>query len=176
MGYTLEIGEAVLDYDADRVRVMCKTFKHDTAPAYGEPTDYTSTRWPSYSSWAESMRTLDMTDAMFSMRNGGMGELIYKGVGRSPLLEQHPGAVPISKEHVEFVEQKLAQYKAAYPDHIAQYPPPKPGATPYFGNDYRAEDLVDDPRYDAALCRGEWLAYWLRWAFDNCEHPVFVNS
>lgn len=35
---------------------------------------------------------------------------------------------------------------------------------------------VDCDIVKAALCRGEWLAYWLRWAVDNCKQPVFVNS
>lgn len=178
MGYTLKIGECRLDYDEDSVRVDCDLTKRDDAPAHGEPTDRENQRWPSYSKWAEAMEALDLMDVMFNSRNGGRGEFEWNGKHRSPLLETHPGATPITVEHVQFVEAKLAAYKAANPDHIAKYPPPKPGAKPIFeGSDmYREEDLVKDPRFDSSLVRGEWLAYWLRWSIENCKQPVFVNS
>lgn len=175
MGYTLIIGEAELLYNEDLVRVDCSPVKRDDAPAYGEPTDYQSQRWPSYSSWADAMEKLGMMDVMFNCRNGGKGYFVHEGETRSPLLEVHPGETPITKEHVEEVENLLAAYKAKNPTHRAEYPPPKLGATPIMGDIYREEDYVDDQRYDSALCRGEWLAYWLRWAVENCEQPVFVN-
>lgn len=178
MGYTLEIGEAVLEYDEERVQVGCKGFSHDEAPAYGEPTDHLSQRWPSYSAWADTMRQLGMVDVMFNHRNGGKGEFEWNGISREPLMPTHPGAAPITKEHVEFIEHRLAEYKAKHPTHIAHLPPLKPGAVPMMpGSSFYLDDqYVDDERYDVWLCRGEWLAYWVRWAIENCERPVFVNS
>ncbi len=178
MGYNLRIGEAVLEYDEDRVRVDCEVVERADAPAFGDPTDRTSARWPSYSGWSDAMETLGMTDVMFNQRNGGEGSFERNGKSRSPLLECHPGQTPITIEHVEEVEERLAQYKAKFPDHRAEYPKPKPDAQPIVPGSqfYREEDYVDDPRYDSALCRGEWLAYWLRWAMDHCEKPVFVNT
>lgn len=178
MGYSLRIGEAVLDWSEDMVRVDCEIVKRDDAPAFGDPTDYESQRWPSYSSWADAMRTLDMMDVMFNERNKGRGYFEWNAVERCPLIECHPGAVPVTKEHVEYVAAKLAKYKEMHPDHIAQYAPLKEGAVPIAPGCgiYREDQYVDDPKYDGALCRGEWLLYWLRWAVENCQQPVFVNT
>ena len=178
MGYTLRIGEARISYSADYVDIDCELIRRDDAPAFGEPTDYENRRWPSYSSWANAMRALGLTDVMFNEQNGGKGWFKRNGNERYPLIMQHPGAAPITIEHVEEVEDRIAAYKAKHPTHMAQYPLPKEGAKPIFEGSsvYRDEDLSDDPRYDGALCKGEWLIYWLRWAVENCQQPVFINS
>ena len=106
------------------------------------------------------MRELNLHELMFVERNGGADELEIDGEVRYPLIQEHPGVAPITIQHVQEVERRIATYKAAHPGHIAKYP----------------ETGVDDPTHDSALCRGEWLGYWLRWAIDNCTQPVFVNS
>jgi hypothetical protein len=176
MGYTLTIGEARIEWDTERVCITCDAVTRDDAPAYGEPTDHQSTRWPSYSAWADSMQALGLMDAMFNENNGGKGFFEWNGEIRYPLIPSHPDAAPITREHVEIVAAKLAAYKAAHPDHIAQFRPLKLGAKPVAGAWYREEDYDDNPIYDCHLCRGEWLLYWLRWALDNCKQPVFVNT
>lgn len=175
MGYTLKIGEAELSYETDYVCIDCATVEIDSAPAYGEPTDRQNQRWPSYSSWHDCMKTLGLMDVMFCSRNGG-GGFDRGGDSYEPLLASHPGAMPVTKAHAEEVEERLAAYKKKHPTHRAEYPPPKQGAKPMFGSMYRNEDLETSPEYDGSLCRGEWLAYWLRWAVENCKQPVFVNS
>jgi hypothetical protein len=178
MGYTLKIGEAVIRWDRESVKIDCGITRNGDAPAFGEPTDYESQRWPSYTSWCLVIKALGMSHVMFDSRNGGPGEFEKNGKTCYPLICQHPGAMPITIEHAEEVEACLTAYKAAHPGHTAQYPPPKPGAKPLIdGSDfYKEEDLSDDPTYDGNLVRGEWLAYWLRWAVENCNQPVFVNS
>lgn len=176
MGYNLSIGEAYIEYDSDFVRVQAKFEKHSLAPAFGEPTDRTNERLPSYSSWSSAMCNLGLMDLMFDEYDGGSGGFKYEGQWIYPLIQSHSGCAPITKNHVKIVEQKLNEYKEKHPDHIAQYPPVKKGAKPLFGDVYREEDYVDDPKCDVNLCRGEWLLYWLKWAVVNCEKPVFVNS
>lgn len=177
MGYTLRIGEAELNWSEDCVDITCQTVRRDDAPAHGDPTDYTSERWPSYSAWFESMRQLGLMDVMFDLRNGGAGEVEVDGEYIYPLIQTHPGAASITKRHVQYVEAKIAEYKRLHPDHVARYPPPKAGAEPIPGTGiYREEDEDPDPRNDPWLCRGEWLLYWLKWAVENCEKPVFINS
>lgn len=176
MGYSLRIGEAKMEWNDERVSIDCDIVRQDDAPAFGDPTDYENQRWPSYTAWANAMRALGLVDLMYDRRNGGSGELQYGGKWLYPLIQEHPGASPITELHAEYAEEKLRHYKALHPTHVAQYAPPKPDAKPFFGDRYRDEDLVDDPKYDGNLCRGEWLVYWLRWAVDNCKQPVFVNS
>ena len=161
MGYSLSIGEAVIDWNEERVSIDCEIVRLDEAPAFGEITDYESQRWPSYTAWAKAMRELGLTDLMFDERNGGIGEFEWEGEWVYPLIQNHPGAAPITKAHVEVVAAKLKAYKEANPTHVAKYPP---------------RGCEDDPTYDGYLCRGEWLLFWLKWAVENCEKPVFVNS
>ena len=176
MGYTLRIGEATINWHEESVRIDVDGVKHDDAPAFDEPTDYTNARWPSYSSWSNFCRDMGLTNVMLNERNGGCGELKYGETYLYPLMPEHPGAAPITKAHLQYVEEKVAAYKAANPDHRAEYPPPRPDARPVVGTLYRDVDLVDDPTCDGNLCRAEWLLYWMRWAVENCEKPVFVNS
>lgn len=169
MGYTLTIGEAEIDYNEDSVRICAANVTLDEAPAFGEPTDNTNTRWPSYAGWSDAMKKLGLTDFMFAGKRGGgdgAGSFEWNGKECSPLLIDHPGAELVTQAHLEYLEAKLAAYKAAHPDHVAAYPPLKPGI----------EKSFIDPRYDAALVRGEWLLFWMRWALKNCKQPVFTNS
>lgn len=178
MGYTLKIGEAIISWHHDLVKIDCKNIELPDSPAFGEPTDRTNSRWPSYSSWANAMKKLGLMDIMFNERNGGKGYVDWKGKVLYPLLQEHPGASPITPDHVDYIECKLTEYKAKFSDHIAKYPPPKEGAKPLWEGSslYQDSDLVDDPRFDGDLCRGEWLLWWCKWAVENCKHPVFVNS
>ena len=123
------------------------------------------------------MRTLDLMDVIFNQRNGGSGSFDRDGTTYYPLMPSHPGESPVTQAHVAEVAERLEAYKAKHPDHIAQYPPLKPDAKPLAEGTkfYGDEQYVDDPKYDDALVRGEWLLYWLKWAVENCERPVFVN-
>lgn len=177
MGYSLSIGEAVIDWSSDMVRIGVDRQRHDDAPAFGEPTDHTNSRWPSYSSWANFCEAVGITKPMLNSRNGGVDEFQVGDEWVYCLMPTHPGCAPITSTHLKLIEDAVAAYKKRHPDHIAKYPPPKPGAKPILGHDlYRDEDLVQDERYDGNLCRAEWLLYWMRWAVENCEKPVFVNT
>ena len=52
MGYTIKIGQAVLEVCGDTYIVSVEDVEHPNAPAFGEPTDYTNARWPSYTAWS----------------------------------------------------------------------------------------------------------------------------
>ena len=174
MGYNLSIGEAKISWSEDCVSIDCDEVKLDYAPAYGDPTDFTNQRWPSYTTWHNVMSNLDLMDVMYSEGNHGASDFEWQGKTYYPLLANHPGAAPITKAHVEVVEMKLDNYKRKFPNHIAQYPPLKDGVVKTWVN--TEEDYVKDARYDGNLCRGEWLLFWLKWAIENCKYPVFVNS
>ena len=148
----------------------------DDAPAFGEPTDNTNARWPSYTSWADFCRELDIVDVMYAkgMTKGATGYFECGGKELYPLMPEHPGAGPITKGHLLYIEAAAARYIRLHPDHIAQYPPLKEGIEDTGYN--LKSDYVDDPKYDGHLCRAEWLLYWLRWALENCEQPVFTNT
>lgn len=157
MGYNLKIGEALYKVNEDgEDRVYVDEIDLPYAPAFGEPTDFTNARWPSYSSWFNAMDNLDMVDLMFNERNGG------NSVGICPLIQEHPGYTYITQDHLNYAKRKLCIYKMNHPDHIAEFP---------------AEEIINpNPIYDGNLCRAEWLIFWLDWAIKNCKNPVFVNT
>lgn len=171
------IGEAVLDYCEDRVDIDCEDATNLDAPAFGEPSDHCNKLMPSYGGWRHCVETLGLTDVTYGEATN-KGYFQWNGVERPALIQTHPGAVPVTKDHVDFVAEKLKDYKKANPTHLAQFPPLKPGAIPVHGtlDTYMDDQYVDDPRFDYALCRGEWLLFWLRWAVGNCKKPICVNS
>jgi hypothetical protein len=159
MGYSLSIGEAACtpqideyyDEDADsyefynKIVITVKPEKHDDAPAFGEPTDYTNKRWPSYTSWADFSEFCDLENFLFH------------SYGNKEITGGHPGHFIITKMYVDGVMKKYHDFKKKYPNAVASFD--------------------GDPTYhDMALCRFEWLVYWLQWALKNCKTPVFCNT
>ena len=170
MGYTLQIGELVVEYVQDesepRIEVAAKGFHRDDAPAFGEPTDGESQRWPSYTSWREFTEFV------------GLHCLFYGSVTRHSdcirddhLIQEHPGCVPITERHRRDVNKALADYKERFPDATPSYgrPPPE-GTHPLFWED------KENPEENSWMCRLVWLHYWINWALDNCKKPVFQNT
>lgn len=161
MGYTLKIGEAKIHWDEDSVSVGVEDQKHDNAPGYGEPTDYENQRWPSYTSWYEF--------ATFA----GLGVLFpdsqpHEKGNHLSLMPHHPGSVPLLKKHQEFINRAYDAFKWKYPK-----------AAPTYGETKEDDPFWCDPmnpECNGQLCRLEWLKYWVDWALENCERPVFYNS
>lgn len=165
MGYTLTIGEAEIDRLGDEaVRIGARGERHDAAPAYGDPTDYTNSRWPSYTAWHEFAKEV------------GIHELFY-GTGWSrderrylecpedfhregPILGSHPGAALLTKADRDFIAAKREAYIAAHPEAVPGY----------------SEEDGPGPTANATLARLNWLHYWVDWAVENCANPVLENS
>jgi hypothetical protein len=188
MGYTITIGQADIEWDCDRVTIIAQSRYNDRAPAFGEPTDYTNSRWPSYSGWGNFCRALGLMDLFFGNQTGTLG--IYEFVdgvldlGTSPdgidpliwesamdqvraklptiptLMPEHPGTVPLLPTHLAYARSKVESYRLAHPNAIAKFP----------------AEVDADPNHDGNLCRAEWLLYWMEWAINNCDKPIFYNS
>ena len=84
MGYTLRIGEFVVS----GTELTVESVRHDDAPAFDEPTDYTNDRWPSYTAWWGFVRECGL-DALF----------------KNELLAEHPGVCPLRPEHLQAFER-----------------------------------------------------------------------
>ena len=138
MGYTLTIGQLETSWNTDdglesTIRNSEKEKHLKTAPAYGEPTDHTNSRWPSYSAWHNFARFVELEDFFYSKETG--------------LLRNHPGCIPLSVKHKEIVDK-------AYKDFYEKY----------------------WPEENTWAVRLEWLKFWIDWALENCDKPVFYNS
>ena len=167
MGYTLTIGEAYLDYDNDEsspyCRVCAKGVTHDDAPAFGEPTDHSNSRWPSYSGWHDFAGYSGLYSLFFGKEHKD-GYLVRDDA----LLVEHPGAVPLAEQHRREINAALERWKTLYPH-----------AVPTYGNidpkKFNDTD-PDNPEENWKMTRLVWLHYWVNWALDNCDRPVFANS
>lgn len=159
MGYTLIIGQLETDIKNEELRSYnisdAESARFDDAPAYGEPTDFTNSRWPSYTSWSDAMRFVGLYDLMFNEETG--------------LIIRHPGCVPLVVEHKEIIDK-------AHKEFYEKYPKAKAGYSPKINE---KEGIWDDPEWpieNSMAVRLEWLKYWIDWALSNCSKPVFCNS
>jgi len=159
MGYNLTIGElqTTIDYDGLESRIVnnAKSEFDNNAPAFGEPTDFTNNRWPSYSSWHDAMIFVELHDMMFNKETG--------------LIRRHPDCVPLVKEHKEIIDK-------AYKEFYKKYPNCKAGYSPKINENEGIFEDKEHPKENNYATRLEWLKYWVDWALKNCKNPVFYNS
>lgn len=107
MGYTITIGELEVTkspddgLDCDCIRFDAKGVMIADSPAFGEPTDYTNSRWPSYSVWSSFMKAVGIYDVFFD--------------GRGHLIGGHPGVRLVTRELSDFVNGALVKYRAENP-------------------------------------------------------------
>lgn len=150
MGYSISIGQLEVNINEDGldsyISLDVASRALSGAPAYGEPTDHMNSRWPSYTSWSDSMNFLGLQDFMFDQDTG--------------LMREHPGTFPLTPDHKSILDE-------AYTDFYLKYPNAKAG--------YNDED-ENWPEENGYACRLEWLKFWIDWALANCDKPVFHNS
>lgn len=114
MGYNLTIGELSIDKSPeDGIGYSCISFgakgmRLDNAPAFGEPTDYTNERWPSYTVWSDFARKANLYNVLFDYE------------GRS-LVGGHPGIRLVTEELCKAVQDALEQYRTRFPNAVAQF-------------------------------------------------------
>lgn len=75
MVYSLAIGE-YKEYEHSSTMITVDTVKHDVAPAFGEPTDYSNERWTSYPGWDDFAAYIGLHDILFenhTIRGGHPG-------------------------------------------------------------------------------------------------------
>ncbi len=137
----------MISFSEESVKIDCDVIAHKNVTFCSGLIDCANKRQRSYTFWSDAMEILGLMNVMYDSENGGSDYTRLNGHERYPLMTYPEGAAPITIEHVEEVERCLAVYKAKRPHSC-----------------------------DPVLRHGEWLAYWLRWAIENCERPVFVNS
>lgn len=113
MGYTITIGQLeVCKSPDDGLDCSCLTFSaegvnHENAPAFGEPTDYTNERWPSYTGWSDFL-----IDA-------GLYEVFFYDNGH--LIGGHPGIRLVTREMKVRVDTALEAFQKENPGLEAKF-------------------------------------------------------
>lgn len=117
MGYGLRIGELKIEknpedgLEASCISLSAEAARHDKAPAFGEPTDYSNDRWPSYSSWSNAMRDAGLYDLFF-----------FDG----HLIGGHPGVRLVTSEMVAAIQDSKTRLEKMHPGIKAEYDDAKP--------------------------------------------------
>lgn len=103
MSYDITIGERIQEWQMGKgnVTIGAKSVKIDTAPTFGEPTDYTNERWPSYLAWDQFMKAIN--------------------VNHKVLINSHPGYVKVTKDMVLGFDQIKNSWIEKHPNSIAGF-------------------------------------------------------
>ena len=153
MGYRLTIGELVVEYDQDEyfpeVRLDAKFCRHVDLPRYNEEADQTNSRDPAYAVWRSFCENFGLLELFYGINSNG------DVVREDNILRSHSGCIPLTEIHRKDIDAALASHRKKHPNVIPEF-----------------NGSVES----GALVRLEWLQYWIGWALDNCERPVFVNS
>ena len=172
MGYNITIGERG-DLDPETESYDVATVRRDDAPAFGEPTDFTNERWPSYSTWGDF---LENTGLQWLSPTTNHAFRAHVRADCPPLMVEHPGLEPLREVHREAIEHAYVAYRQKIGmDKIAGWA----GGEKYSHVTGRFEQVptpANADQFDGNLARLEWLRYWVNWALDNCTNPVFKNT
>jgi len=150
MGYNLIIGELEVDYDINDG--LESSIHLSAVPEKGRKESFLNVGEPTDGT---NMRWPSYTSWSNFARATGLYEFFFDDC--EGVIRHHPGAQPLTEEHRRIIDEKYNDFKKA-----------NPNAEP----NYKYEDNVNN----SILVRLEWLKYWVDWALDNCEKPVFANS
>lgn len=113
MGYTITIGQLEIrkspedGLDCECISFGAEGVTSQDAPAFGELTDYTNSRWPSYSAWSDFLREF------------GLWDVFYHHPGH--LIGDHPGVRLVTPGLVAVVRKAKEDYTVANPDAVAGF-------------------------------------------------------
>lgn len=147
MGYTIIIGNAELERTEDNYLVCVNGRTAEGAPNF--PGDDVGAGGGVNERWPSYSAWAEF------LRQVGLYELFMND--EDGLMRDHPGCKPITDAHVQQIESALKSYKAAHPNAVPMFN----AALPIPENGW--------------LLRLGWLAWWCRWAVDNCENPAIYN-
>lgn len=146
MGYNLAIGNAEVVTDPEERACSYQVVKIERHP------EAPPGSWPDEPGF-NNYRHTSVCWPSYTVWHGfarevGLTVFFYGEDGETGHLAEHPGCTPLTTEDAETVE-------AARDAWVAKH-------------GRRANDWN--------LRRLDWLAYWIRWAVENCDLPSFYNT
>ena len=169
MGYTITIGNAVLQYTAEdlHLRIEVLGANHPEAPDHDVFTGISSSRSPSYTVWSNFCRDAGISVLFYG---GGWDRTAGKYVPcpdvfhrETPLMAHHPGVQPLCRADLDFVRAARIKREQA-----------NGGKPPGFWEGPMGQEK--DNGTDSILARLLWLEFWFEWALDNCTIPAIGNT
>lgn len=178
MGYSITLGEARIGYypEDEYMKIEAEGMVHDDAPdlGRGDISGKSNQRHPSYTAfkkWCDETGLLEVfyeTDDYKTEQRRMMGweDPVYWQIKGG-----HPGATPITRDMYKKVKSALTKYRKKHPNAIM----PSPENTEGFGpNALMTGEGME--HLDYTLGRLVWFEFWMRWALENCKHPIIANS
>jgi len=164
MGYNLSIGQAEMEFNKEysHLSIDVQYISLPEAPAFGEPTDNSNQRWPSYSVWRSFTKSVGLEDLFFDKEFEGNN-------GEQCLIREHPGFTVITDYHKGEIDK-------AYADFYKNNPSCKAGYSPLLDDTLGIYEDNEWPECNNQAVRLEWLKFWVDWSLDNCEIPIFKNT
>ena len=171
MGYTINIGSAEPEWPANLDEDVepgwtVEGLAREDAPTFpgDEMTGNSSSRSPSYSTWANFCRETGLYDLFFGARYDGSTEPTRDVC----LMRKHPGVAALRPADLLEIRHARIRWEAKpWPttERIAGWDPTKAW------ND----NSEPDPRYDGNLARLLWLEWWVTYALENLKRPAVGN-
>lgn len=153
MGYSIIIGE-MPSKEMDEPPIV----KMSGAPAFGELTDCTNQRFPSYITWENFTRVAGLYNLFYDKRSG--------------LMRKHPGIEHLTRKHKTIIDRAIRAYES------------KHDVGPSSGKKFSYKTIVDMHFYPSRLNQKDddwnynrlvWLKFWVDWALRYCKKPVLFN-
>lgn len=153
MGYNLSIGNAKIECESNDhyICISCDIVRVDDAPDYGDVNGKMNIRWPSYSQWANFAQEVNLHEFFFNKDSG--------------VMRNHPGEYFLTEDDYQVIKDAKVEYVNKYGTDLIDI-------ENYIMSDV-SED-VDIIKYN--FIRLHWLEYWVRYALDHYEYPIFKNS
>lgn len=154
MGFNLTVGDAMPRYPDEKHNSFGWTVREVCLPdAPAIPNDapwsqHGNQRSPLYTVWEDFTRSTGLEDLL--------------GHTDSELIPYYPGVAPLTRAHADRVDAALVAFHTAHPEAVARF-----SAEMAWGGG------SDTGEHDGHLARLTWLAWWIRWAVENCAHPAF---
>lgn len=149
MGYNIYIGNAVPEFDKSDFPYLSARWSVEHAEHPDAP-DFSADGCPSKNTNARFPSYGAWDDFT---KWAGIHAMFYDE--DEGFFRPHPGCCGITISQVEEVESMLRHKKS-----VATLP----------------AGFSEDGTKDHNLARLMWLAFWMRWAVDNCETPAIFNS
>jgi len=145
-------------FSLESIKYIAKDNDSKNAPAFGEPTDYTNQRWPSYTSWYVFCKSVDIYNIFYTESGHLKGD--------------HPGYFEITKEISDELESKYKRFQMQYKKAKSTFDKSHPNHDKliYISGERNQMDQ------NGALARFEWLMYWVRDGVSKFPNELIISN
>ncbi len=162
MGWTLTIGNAVMEYEPDDLylQIVAEGMEHPDAPDHDDTVGKRNYRSPAYTVWSEFCEDAGIFPLFYGSGWDQAGQHYIDcpdGFHRERplLLDAGGGVAPLCRDDLTYVRAARIRRELT-----------NGGRPPGMGS----ADM------DSTLARLLWLEFWIDWALENCPIPILQSA